>query len=163
MKISLPLLVISLFFLSCDPQRIYEKNINIKRYSWSSENVLKFPVQVKDTSLLYDIYLNIRHADLYPYRNIWIIVGTEFPDGSRSTRRLEVLLANESGRWYGDGLGDIFDYRTLIQEKAYFDQQGTYTFTLEQNMRQDPLPGIMSAGIRIENTGFRKSNTQLAE
>jgi len=53
-------------------------------------------------------------------------------------------------------LGDIWDYSTRIQENAFFTQPGLYTFSLEQNMRQDPLPGIMAIGLKVENTNLHK-------
>jgi gliding motility-associated lipoprotein GldH len=84
------------------------------------------------------------------------MISTQFPDGKKSSRRIEVMLANDEGKWFGEGLGDIWDYRTLIQENAYFTEPGSYTFSLEQSMRQDPLPGIMAVGLRVENTGLQK-------
>ena len=152
-------LFIFLLFSSCDKNRIYEKNIAVDKYEWSSNAVPQFAVEVSDTAILYNLYVNIRHADLYPFQNIWLLVGTQFPDGSRTSRRIEIMLANDEGKWFGEGLGDIWDFRSMIQENAFFTERGTYLFTLEQNMRQDPLPGIMAVGFRIENTGIRRSQT----
>jgi gliding motility-associated lipoprotein GldH len=145
-----------LILSSCDKNRIYEKNISVEKYSWDSKFVPSFTVEIKDTSVLYNLYINVRHAEFYPYQNIWLLVSTGFPDSTVSSKRIEIMLANKEGKWFGEGLGDIWDYRTLIQENAFFTTPGNYTFTLTQNMRQDPLPGIMSIGVRIENTGIRK-------
>lgn len=137
--------------ISCEKNRVYEKNISIEKYSWDSKVIPSYTVEIRDTSLLYNIYVNIRHADLYPFQNIWLQVSTQFPDGTKASRRVEIMLANDEGKWFGEGLGDIWDFRSLIQENAFFNQPGTYTFTIEQNMRQDPLPGIMAVGLRVEN------------
>ena len=143
--------------VSCDQNRVYEKNTPIEKYIWDGKVIPSFSVEIKDTSLLYTIYVNIRHADMYPFQNIWLLVGTQFPNGTKASRRIEIMLANDEGKWYGEGMGDIWDFRSLIQENAFFEQPGVYTLTIEQNMRQDPLPGIMSVGLRVENTGVRKS------
>ena len=148
-----------LVFNSCDKNRIYEKNTTIEKYVWDSKAKPVFTVDILDTSVLYNLYVNVRHAEIYPYQNIWLIVSTKFPDSTFASKRIEIMLANQEGKWFGEGLGDIWDYRSLIQENAFFDKPGTYTFSLEQNMRQDPLPGIMSVGIRIENTGIHRSNS----
>jgi len=148
---------IILFFTACEKNRIYEKNITIEEYRWDSKAVVSYKIDIIDTSVLYNIYINVRHADLYPFQNIWLVIGTQYPDGTEASRRVEIMLANDEGKWYGEGLGDIWDYRTLIQENAIFTQQGVYVFTLEQNMRQDPLPGIMAVGLRIENSGLKKA------
>lgn len=137
-------------FYSCDHNRVYEKNIPIEKYIWDSRIIPEFKVNIADTSRRYNIYVNIRHADMYPFQNIWLIVKTHFPDTAIS-QRIEITLAREDGKWYGEGLGDIWDFRALIQENAFFRQPGTYIFSLEQNMREDPLPGIMAVGLRIES------------
>ncbi|MFI5135053.1 MAG: gliding motility lipoprotein GldH [Chitinophagales bacterium] len=147
-----------IIFSSCDRNRIYEKNVTIDKYIWDSKVKPTFTVDIEDTSVLYNLYINIRHAEIYPFQNIWLIVGTKFPGGTSASRRIEVMLADEEGKWFGEGLGDIWDYRSLMQENAFFNKPGTYTFSLEQNMRQDPLPGIMSIGMRIENTGIHRTN-----
>jgi len=160
----LVIVVAIIFFSSCEKNRIYEKNIAVKNYVWDSKFIPSYTIEIKDTSVLYNLYVNVRHAEIYPYQNIWLLVSTQFPDGKKSSRRIEVTLANDEGKWFGEGLGDIWDYRTLIQENAFFTEPGTYIFSLEQNMRQDPLPGIMAVGIRVENTGLRKvgsSSSQL--
>ncbi|MCS6991091.1 MAG: gliding motility lipoprotein GldH [Chitinophagales bacterium] len=144
--------------VSCEPNRHYEKNIVIKKYVWDSAFVPEFVVEISDTSHLYNLYLNIRHATHYPYRNIWLIVSMISPDGQQHSRRIEVQLGDEHGKWFGDGLGDIWDYQTLIQQHAYFPAPGLYRFQVIHNMRQDPLPGIMAIGLRIEKAGWKKTS-----
>lgn len=141
---------------ACEENRVYEKNISIEKYTWDSKVVPTFTVDIPDTSALYNIYVNVRHIDLYPFQNIWLQVDTQFPDGTHTNRRIEIILANDEGKWYGEGLGDIWDFRSLIQENAFFNTPGTYTFTLTQNMREDPLPGIMAVGLRVEKTGMNR-------
>lgn len=153
------LLFVAAAVASCDTGRIYEKNIAINKYVWESADRPSFQVEIVDTSVLYNLYVNVRHAEIYPYRNIWLLISTRFPDSTQASRRIEIMLADEEGNWFGDGLGDIWDLRTMIQEHAFFAQPGTYVFSLEQNMRQDPLPGIMAVGLRIEKTGIRRNNT----
>lgn len=142
---------ILLFLLfSCDKNRVYEKNSDIPKYQWDSKFIVAFELEINDTSFLYDVYANIRHADAYPFRNLWIIVHTTFPSGEKKEKRIELPLADESGKFFGEGMGDIWDYRILIQQNAIFPEAGKYKFELEQNMRQDPLPMIMSMGLRVE-------------
>lgn len=149
---------IILLLAACDPNRHYEKNITINNYVWNAAFVPEYMVAIRDTTQVYNLYLNIRHATHYPYRNIWLIVGMTGPDGRQHSRRIEVQLGDEKGRWFGDGLGDIWDYTTMIQQHAYFPAAGTYRFTVTHNMRQDPLPGIMSVGLRVERAGPRPSS-----
>ena len=46
----------ALFFHSCDPNRVYEKNIRIPEGIWSHDNIVKFDVMVEDTSSSHNNY-----------------------------------------------------------------------------------------------------------
>jgi gliding motility-associated lipoprotein GldH len=60
------------------------------------------------------------------------------------------LFDATSGKPLGDGLGDIFDHRILALSDYRFETAGTYRFKIEQYMRQDTLPMILSMGLRVE-------------
>lgn len=149
-----------LLMASCLPAKMdtYEKNLEIPGHRWSYDHKPVFEVTVSpaDTAYLYNIYVNIRHTDAYPYSNIWVLVDTQFPGDSTShPRRVELPLADASGKWLGSGLDDIYEHRIPIQERAILNKPGTYRFTFEQNMRQNPLPYVMNVGLRIEKAGLR--------
>ncbi|TWW02310.1 gliding motility lipoprotein GldH [Chitinophaga pinensis] len=146
---------------SCQPLKMdtYEKNLDIPGHEWAYANkpVFEVTVQPQDTAYLYNIYVNVRHKDSYPYSNIWLLVHTQFPGDKPVAQRVELPLADVSGKWLGSGLDDIYEHRIPIQQKAILDRPGTYKFTFEQNMRQNPLPDIMNVGLRIEKAGLRKN------
>jgi gliding motility-associated lipoprotein GldH len=49
------------------------------------------------------------------------------------------------------GMDDIFEARVKItSQPASFPKAGPITIKLKQIMRQDPLPGILQIGMRIE-------------
>lgn len=149
------LLLVTISFSGCDPNRVYEKNIDIPDYVWNLDNRVIFEVPIEDTTQVYNLYVNVRHTDFYPFSNLWVLVTTTFPDGETLEQRLNLELANKEGKWYGDCLGDICDVQLILQENAYFNQTGTYTFAFDQIMRTDDLPAVMSMGLRIEEAGTR--------
>lgn len=74
------------------------------------------------------------------------------PVDSSQKFSLELPLASKDG-WLGTGMDDIFEHRiafTLDPQKFQFNRAGDYTFTLEQIMRDNPLPDVMNVGIRLE-------------
>lgn len=144
-------------FSACQHTLSYEKYFPVARGSWNSSQKLFFPVEIKDTSVLYNIYVNVRNTDDYPFCNLWMTIGTKFPAGRSFEKRINLTLADSTGRWMGESQGDLYDERILIQQDAYFQTPGTYTFSLEQIMRQDPLPGILAVGLRVENTQIKRS------
>jgi gliding motility-associated lipoprotein GldH len=152
-QIRVALLFLSLLLLaSCDKSRVYEKNIKIPDYKWDMNNVLKFDVPINDTVRSYNMYFNIRNASGYSFSNLFLFFTVHSPSGTQERDTVEIKLADETGKWLGEGLGDIWDNRVLFKKDIRFPMSGTYIFEMEQAMRQNPLLYIMDAGIRIEYT-----------
>jgi gliding motility-associated lipoprotein GldH len=152
-------------FSSCHPDRIYDKHIDIEKYTWDINNKLSYDVDITDTTQIYRISVNVRHTNFFQFNNMWIMVYTTFPDGKTISQRVELPLADKNGKWYGDCLGDICDLNVSIQEKAYFNQTGKHTFMFEQIMRNkelniERLPGIMAMGLRIDKVAARNNTAQ---
>ncbi|MEO0331329.1 MAG: gliding motility lipoprotein GldH, partial [Bacteroidota bacterium] len=57
------------------------------------------------------------------------------------------------GKPYGSGLGDIFSHQILALPGYQFDTAGMYQIRLQQYMRRDTLPEILSVGVRVEVAG----------
>ncbi len=139
----------SILFFSCDRARIFEKNQDIPETGWKADNVLKFDVDIKDPATPTNFYINVRNADGYPYGNIFLFIKTKFPNGKMSDDTLECILADEKGKWLGNGLGDIYDNQILFKKNVRFPIAGKYTFEIQHAMRSDVIPLIMDVGLRI--------------
>jgi gliding motility-associated lipoprotein GldH len=77
---------------------------------------------------------------------------TRYPQGTYSKDTLECILADQTGKWLGDGSGDIWDNQILFRKNFKFKRKGKYVFSLEQAMRLENLPQILDVGIRIEKS-----------
>ncbi len=145
------LFAILISFSSCNNNAIYDEYEPIPDYKWAYDKVLSFDVDVERKDIPYNLYLNLRHAHFYPFSNFWFILKTKAPDASEfKEERLQVILTDKAGKWFGDCMGDVCDYQVLIKESVRFNQKGLHTFQLVQDMREQELPGIMEAGIRVE-------------
>lgn len=146
---------LTLFFLillilgGCSQNKIFEDNYDIPQQKWEYNQKANFEVAIADTAQRYDVYLNLRHTEAYPYKNLWIIIHTTFPDGKTQDRRVEVPLADSKGKWFGKGRS-VINQQIQIQSNAIFPQIGKYQFAIEQNMRTNPLDHVLSVGIAIE-------------
>ena len=69
-----------------------------------------------------------------------------------SNDTLECILADEKGKWLGNGLGDIYDNQILFKKNVRFPLAGKYTFEIQHGMRADIVPLIMDVGLRIAKT-----------
>lgn len=161
MKHRITCALFSLLVFACKPPKMdtFEKNRDIPGQEWQINYQPSFELELapEDTAFYYNIYVNVRHTDAYPYNNLWLLIRTVVPgDSTANVRRVELPLADTYGKWLGNGLDDIFEHRIPIQQNALFPKPGTYRFSFEQNMRQNPLPSMMSMGLRIEKAAPRK-------
>jgi gliding motility-associated lipoprotein GldH len=147
---SLLFAVALLFFISCNQNVVFEKNIKIPGLSWDINNIVLFDTDIKDTINTHDIYINVRNASAYPYSNLFLFLNTKTPKGETARDTMELTLADVTGKWLGEGLGDIYDNRILFKKNFRFPESGIWHFELQQAMRINPLPQIMDVGMRIE-------------
>jgi gliding motility-associated lipoprotein GldH len=135
---------------SCDSKRVYEKNVDIPEYIWDKDKPIYFDVPITDTVSFHNVYINIRNASGYGFSNIYLFLDTKYPNNTISRDTIECILADPSGKWLGNGSGDIWDNQILFKKNVRFKQLGTYKFRYEQAMRMPKLPMIMDVGLRIE-------------
>jgi gliding motility-associated lipoprotein GldH len=142
---------------SCNKNTVYSKYESIDPdKGWAAKDSISFEVDITDTESRNNIFVNVRNADAYPYRNLFLFLHTKYPDGNRKTDTLECLLADEKGQWLGKGAGDLWDNTIPFKGNVKFPVAGKYVFTFVQAMRAgdkaviDPLPLILDIGLTIE-------------
>lgn len=144
------ILLLVLVTASCDNLRVVDENRELANRQWHYKQPMVFNVPIESTDKLYNIFLNLRVDNEYKYSNFFALVNQINPDKTEQSKRIEVTLANAEGKWLGNGLGNIFDYRQPIATKVKFNEPGVYTFSMVQNMRDDTLMHVVSAGLRVE-------------
>ena len=137
---------------SCNKNVVYSKYESFKENEWFAKDKVTFDLEITDTQTLNNINLMVRHADSYPFNNLFLFVTSTYPDGKVMTDTMEVVLANAKGEWQGSGAGDIFDFKVPIKKNVKFPLAGKYKFEFVQGMRIDPLPLIMDLGLEIEKS-----------
>lgn len=135
---------------SCNTIDVYEKTKLFATHNWKSADHPSFTFEIQDTTSLYNIFVVFRHTDAYNYNNLWLNVTTVAPGDTATSRQLNLKLADNNHGWLGSGMDDIFEHRIKITRGPVKLQKGTYLFTLQQIMREEPLQHVMNAGIRVE-------------
>ena len=144
---------IGAFLISCGNEAILDDNVSIPDYNWDLNNILHLEAEIPDTITSYNVYLNVRNGSNYPYSNLFLFLTTYAPKGELARDTVEILLADERGKWLGSGSGNVRDSRVLFKRNFRFPQAGKWRFEIQQAMRMNPLPQIMDAGMRIEKAG----------
>lgn len=153
MKISISGLLLLLFALSsCGPNFIaYEKH-RFNADTWTYADSVTFQVAIADTTVLYNLYLDLQHGEDYDFQNLYTKIRTTFPSGRELNQVVSLQLADPVGRWDGQGRGRWRRLRLPLQEGAIFQEAGKYTFTIAQHTRQERLPQVRSLAFGLEQT-----------
>jgi gliding motility-associated lipoprotein GldH len=146
------LLVAGLLFASCNKNVVFTEYKTFNNSEWALKDKAVFDVEIKDTQTLNNIYLMVRHSEVYQFSNLIVFVTTKYPDGKVLTDTMNVILANDKGEWLGSGVGDLYDFKVPVKKNVRFPLAGRYQFIFEQGMRPDPLPMIMDFGFEIEKS-----------
>jgi gliding motility-associated lipoprotein GldH len=142
------LIGVVLFTTSCGSIDVFEKTKAFAQHEWAGNDSASFSFDIKDTASLYQLYFVLRHEDAYPKKNIWVDIKMKTPDSTIQLKR-EFYLADNT-KWLGTAIDDIIEHRISINQAPIKLKKGSYAFTLKQVMREDPLPYVLNAGIRVE-------------
>jgi gliding motility-associated lipoprotein GldH len=138
----------------CKPPNLnaFEKNVSIPGGSWDYRYTPSVTFTISDTNSLYQVFVVCRHKDAYAYKNLWLYISFLKPGEAKAQKdRFELTLQDNMGRWYGTGMDDIWEQRIPLFENERL-KAGTYTVSFEQNMRDNPLKGLLDIGLRVEKS-----------
>lgn len=152
------LLVATQSLISCDPNRVYDTNLDVQNAAWDYDDIKRFEVNIDDTIAQYNLAVNIRHSFNYEWRNMYVNIKTMLPDSQWLDRRVNLPMSEPDGKWFGKCMGDNCYVSVPIQKNAKFPQKGKYIFTIQQDMRANPLQNIRYIGLRIEKSVINTSN-----
>ena len=155
------IVALSLVFLlaSCDKKRVFDEYKELDG-KWKKDNVLSFSFDQKDTVSKYNMFVNVRNNNSYPYSNLYLIVQLQEP-GSKLTKvdTLEYPMANADGSLMGDGFTDVKESKLWYKENVRFPKAGKYTVSIQHAVRKggevpgvEELDGVTDVGLRIEST-----------
>lgn len=142
---------IAVSFWNCENFSVHEESKNIKDRIWVADSVLSFGFTINDPLTPHQINLAVRNTSAYPYYNLYIVYYLRDSVGNLISTDLVNyhLFDAKTGRPLGSGVGGIFSHKFHLIDQIDFEQPGDYNLEIEQNMRLDILPGIVSVGVEI--------------
>lgn len=143
----IPVLMVMLL-VSCSGGVLFDQTANVDGH-WYKDNPKDFEVTVPDSLTTYNFYLNVRHTTAYRYSNLYLFLQTRLPNGHITRDTLQLILANNAGKWLGKGWGSVKEDQILLKRNLRFPMKGNYEFTIWQAMRADTLKGVRNIGLRI--------------
>ncbi|CAH8282765.1 gliding motility-associated lipoprotein GldH [Mariniflexile fucanivorans] len=155
------LLLASIIFTSCDPNRVFDVYQPVPN-KWHKDSVASFNIKAPDSTNAYNLFVNLRNTNTYKYNNIFLIVEMTFPHGKTIKDTLEYKMADPSGKFLGTGLTDIKENKLWYKEQVVFKEKGDYVVKIQHAMRENgkvngvvELEGITDVGFRIEKPSIK--------
>ena len=149
-------ILLVLFFVACDSTTVWSDTQSLPE-GWDKDRNVVFTVPQLDSLKTYDVFINVRNTNEYPFNNLFLIAAIEFPHGKTITDTLEYRMAYPNGEWMGEGLGSVKENKLWFREGIQFSEKGNYNIILTQAVRNNgetqgvsQLPGITDVGISIE-------------
>jgi gliding motility-associated lipoprotein GldH len=159
MKIINSIIFVLLLFLatSCDKKRVFDEYKSVGKF-WHKDSIVSFELPQLDSKKTYNLYVNIRDNDDYPFNNLFLIIYLEQPNKKIKVDTLEYQMTNPDGTLLGDGFTDIKESKLFYKGKESFTQSGIYKIHIKHAVRQtgkiegvSTLDGITDVGFRIES------------
>jgi gliding motility-associated lipoprotein GldH len=136
---------------SCNSKVVFEDQKDINNAIWNYSDSLQYTFEIKDTSKRYDMYLRFDYSDAFAFQNVYLQLHTSFPNAKKLHKILSIDLFDATGKVLGKGADKDCKMQVMLQENTWFNQSGSYSLTIHQNMRVDNLEGISKVGLVLEN------------
>lgn len=136
---------------SCSADALINESTHVENGRWAYHDVRRLSVEVSDTLTPFNYYVQIRHGGNYAYQNLIVYFKTYYPDNTYKIDTVDCPLADKSGRWYGNGLGDLLDTKVMFKRNVQFSQSGNHHFEIQHAMRLDTIDEIYDIGLLIES------------
>lgn len=153
------LLLVTILFFSCDKKRVFDEYKSVGS-AWHKDSIVTFDLPVLDSTKKYDLFVNLRDNNNYPFNNLFLIVAIEMPNGFTKVDTLEYQMANPDGTLLGTGFSDIKESKLYFKEGVKF--RGKYKVHIRQAVRESgkipgvqALEGITDVGFRIEQKDLK--------
>ncbi|MFM9824965.1 gliding motility lipoprotein GldH [Flavobacterium sp.] len=151
---SILFLLVTFLFFSCDKKRVFDEYKSVGN-SWHKDSIVSFDLPILDSAKRYNLFVNLRANNDYPFNNLFLIVSLEMPNGYTKVDTLEYQMANPDGEILGNGFTDLKESKLFYKEKVRF--RGKYKVNIKQSLRESGkiqgkknLEGITDVGFRIE-------------
>lgn len=145
-----------LFLFSCDKKRVFDEYKNVGN-AWHKDSIVTFDLPQLDAKKKYNLFVNVRDNDDYPFSNLFLIVSLEQPNRQVKVDTLEYLMTNPDGTLLGEGFSDVKESKLFYKDGESFTQKGIYKIHIRHAVRQtgkvdgvERLKGISDIGFRIE-------------
>ena len=149
---------------SVDPNVVLDQFVAQDDKTWSWKDVQSFDFEIGEGDYYYNVNIQLRISGQFAYSNLWMVYRLDLQDSLKAgqlselssksvgAKQFQGILADETGRWLGEGKGNLRVYSFPVVQRAIL-RPGKYRFLLRQNVRVDDLFGVSDIGLKVEKAG----------
>lgn len=134
---------------SCNSETVFISSSTMENNEWDYSNIITYEFNITDTVNSNNISLFMRNDLDYSYRNIHLIISLFNDDLTIVTDTVQYEIADQYGRWTGQGIGDVKSNYLRLNDVVTFPNKGIYYFSIKHGMRDTPLKGVRKIGLEI--------------
>lgn len=156
MRRSFFVIMLVLWFSACKTDVVTSEYKSLNGAVWNRDDVIKFNFSEIDTVQEYDMFINVRNDNTFPYSNLFLITSLTTPEGEVLQDTMEYDMALPDGTWLGKGSGSLKENKLWYKENIVFPLPGVYTLEVSHAMRKNGnvsgiigLEGITDVGLEI--------------
>ena len=140
--------VAGLLFMACNADgALFHAYCSLPATGWSKQDTLLFQVDVKDSLTTYQLHIESRNSQDYPYQNLPLIVTCD-PQETLTIDTLNFMLITPKLGWERDGWETLHSVSFQAGEMR-IRQAGTYTIKITHHLPDSIVQGIRDIGIKI--------------
>lgn len=143
--------------IACQPSdTVFHAYLPIRgEKGWNKQDTLVFHLPPRMEPGIYQLEIDLRNTNDYPFRDIWLVVSNNLRDSLHyETDSLQCELADATGKWnHNKTAGSFFQSGFLLNRPLTIQvAQDSACVRVTHLMRENPLPGITDVGIRLSLT-----------
>lgn len=146
------IVMLSVFLMGCQPEgRVFVEHKELSpMLEWLKKDVIEFEVAIENKADVYNMSLAFRYATGYEHESLRVKVIEKSPSGKLKAKEYELKLKDKKGNYIGDPALIFFDSEHLVETNFIFNETGTYVFSIEHLMDQDPVQNAMEIGFILD-------------
>ncbi|MDO5523839.1 MAG: gliding motility lipoprotein GldH [Bacteroidia bacterium] len=151
-KLFIGMIAVVALLSSCNEGEAYYRFHAVNNNHWSKQAAVDFLLDSLSVApdRKYDVVLEIVNNNLYPYRDIWLLVEQNLTDTAFVNDTVEVKLAGLQGKWLGAGSAGLYQVSVPYKTSVSLDSARAYRIRIRHAMKETSLKGIEKVGVLVK-------------